>query len=112
MTWFRLFLLLALCLPSLADSSLDALHATLIEMRGKSPDSGGPRGATPSLTVVKHQLRDWVESRLKGLALRGDEGELGRRLNEELREASWSVTIALWTNHDVPSGRCWAFSRV
>ena len=87
MTRFRLFLLFALCLPSWADSGLDALHATLTEMRGKSPDSGGPRGATPALTVVKHQWRDWVESRLKSLALRGDEEELGSRLNAELREA-------------------------
>jgi len=87
MTWFRLFVLFALCLPILADSGLDSLRATLIGMRGKSPDSGGPRGATPALTVVKHQLRDWAESRLKSLALRGDEGELERQLNKELREA-------------------------
>jgi hypothetical protein len=39
------------------------------------------------LTAAKHQLRDWVESRLKGLTLRGDEGELERRLNAELRGA-------------------------
>jgi hypothetical protein len=84
---FRLFLQYAVCLPLLADSGLDAVRATLIGMRGKPPDSGGPRGATPALKVAKHQLRDWAESRLKDLALRGDEGELERRLNAELREA-------------------------
>ncbi len=84
---FRLLVLFAVSLPILADSGLDAARATLIGMRGRKPDSGGPRGATPALTMVKHQLRDWVESRLTGLALRGDEGELERRLNTELREA-------------------------
>ena len=39
------------------------------------------------LTIVKHELRDWVESRLATLPEQGDAGELERRLNSELREA-------------------------
>jgi hypothetical protein len=69
------------------DSPLDALRSSLIAMRGKPPDYGGPRGATPQLTVVKHQLRDWVESRLPSLSPSRDEGELQRTLNSELRAA-------------------------
>lgn len=57
-------------------------------LRGKSLASDAPRGATSRLTVAKHQLRDWVESRLKGLTLRGDERELERKLNGELRDAN------------------------
>ncbi len=56
-------------------------------MRGKEPDSGGPRGATPQLTVAKHQLRDWIETQLRSLPRGGDEGGIERKLNSELRDA-------------------------
>jgi len=39
------------------------------------------------LTTAKHQLRDWVESRLASLSGRGDEGEFERKLNAEIRKA-------------------------
>ena len=107
MSTFRLLIILAVCLPGFAaDTSLDALSSTLIGMRGKPVGSGGPRGATPQLTITKHQLRDWVESRLIALPERGDEGDLERKLNAELREARLSCGLAVtdqqpcpgWTN--------------
>jgi hypothetical protein len=80
-----LFVILALSRPSLADDMrLDPLRSSLMQMRGKPVNYGGLRGATPQLTVVKHQLRDWIESRLPGLSQRGDEGDLERKLNSEL----------------------------
>jgi len=83
----RLVILIALGWPSHADDArLEALRSTLIGMRGTHSGPGAPRGATPQLTVAKHQLRDWVESRLTALTLRGDEGEFERKLNSELRE--------------------------
>src|SRR5579859_1790632 len=86
-----LLIFLALCWPSLADDmQLDSLRSTLIGLRGKQPGPDAPRGATPQLTVAKHQLRDWVESRLDKFAQRGDVGEFERRLNSELREARLS----------------------
>ncbi len=88
MSSFRFFVLLAVCWPGLAeDTHLAALRSSLIAMRGKSPGSGAPRAATPQLTVAKHQLRDWVESRLATFTLRSDEGEFERSLNSELRQA-------------------------
>ena len=45
------------------------------------------RGATPELTVIKHKLRDWVESRLTPLAWDGGPEALARQLNEELKQA-------------------------
>ena len=42
------------------------------------------RDATPQLTVAKHQLRDWIESKLAGLGERGDEAALVRELNAAL----------------------------
>lgn len=85
----RLSLLaVALACAALArDPRLDALRLTLTSMRGKPPDATAPRGATPQLTIVKHELRDWMESRLATLPERGDVGELERRLNSELLEA-------------------------
>jgi hypothetical protein len=56
-------------------------------MRGKPRGFGGPRGATPALTIAKHQLRDWIESRLAALPVDGDGGELACQLNSELRGA-------------------------
>lgn len=70
-----------------ADAQIDALRASLLEMRKEPAKSSGPRGATPQLTIAKHQLRDWVESRLPALTERGDAGELERKLNSELRDA-------------------------
>jgi len=85
---FRLLVIFTFCWQSFASNTpLDALRLSLIAMRGKPPDYGGPRGATPQLTVAKHQLRDWVESRLPALPQGGDEGAFERRLNSELREA-------------------------
>ena len=90
MTQLRLLILFALCWPGLAADTaptLDALRLSLIGMRGIAPGSDVPRGATPQLTVAKHLLRDWVESRLPALPQSGDEGALERKLNAELRDA-------------------------
>ena len=81
-------LLLALCPAAFGeDVQLDALLTTLAPMRQNPLASGGPRGATSQLTVAKHQLRDWVESRLPAFDRRGDEGEFQGKLNSELHEA-------------------------
>ena len=90
MTQVRLLLLFALCWPGLAADTaptLDAVRSSLIGMRGNALGSNGPRGATPQLTVAKHLLRDWAESRLPALSQSGDEGALERKLNAELRDA-------------------------
>jgi hypothetical protein len=74
-------------LPLLADAGLTALRVSLDEMRKQLPDPRQPRGATPLLTVAKHQLRDWVESRLNDPTSRKDQMELQVKLNAELRAA-------------------------
>ena len=83
-----LLILLASCgLAFAADAQIDALSTSLLKLRLDPAHSAGPRGATPRMTVVKHRLRDWVESRLPALTERGDEGEFQRKLNSELHEA-------------------------
>jgi hypothetical protein len=66
---------------------LGGLKATLLSLRTGKASSGGVRGAGPQLSVAKHQLRNWVEARLRGLPPVGDEGALQVALNSELRAA-------------------------
>jgi hypothetical protein len=88
----RLFIFIALCVAAPgADLNLEALRSTLLPMRGKQPgEATGPRGATPQLTVAKHQLLDWLDSRLGSLSREVDSLELQRNLNIELRDAGLS----------------------
>ena len=60
------FVVLAgLCCTCVAatDPALDELKLSLVGLRAKADMPSKARGATPELTVLKHQLRDWVESR-------------------------------------------------
>jgi hypothetical protein len=68
-----------------ADPTLHDLRLTLESMRGKQLVGSRPRGAVPQLTTAKHQLRDWVDIRLKTFARDGDVGALERSLNSDLR---------------------------
>ncbi len=56
-------------------------------MRAPHSFPGVARGATPQLTVLKHQIRDWIESRLGELKWGGDAEGLAKRLNEALQDA-------------------------
>jgi hypothetical protein len=66
------------------DSPLSAIHQLLAPMRGVAHATEG-RGATPALTTVKHELRDWFEARLSTFGEEDDEQALIARLNEALR---------------------------
>jgi hypothetical protein len=61
------------------------MRSTIISLRPHAEENRATRGATPQLTVVKHQLRDWVESRLAQFPEQGDPGSLSEMLKEELR---------------------------
>lgn len=56
-------------------------------MRGRASGTAETRGASPQLTIAKHKLRDWVESRLAALKSRDDEAAFAGALNSELRNA-------------------------
>jgi hypothetical protein len=80
------FVLSCLAAPA-QDRPLAALRATLTSLRPHADEHRETRGATPELTVAKHQLRDWIESRLSRFAQNGDEDKLARDLADRLREA-------------------------
>jgi len=83
---------------ALADSSLDRIHVQLMQIRaahnGRAPiayhypgGGAGDRGATPALTDVKHELRDWIEARLRQFPHKDDPDSLAKALNAELDAA-------------------------
>jgi hypothetical protein len=46
------------------DPALLRIRQSLLPLRGQPPDLD-TRGARPEFTQIKHQLRDWLESRLQ-----------------------------------------------
>jgi hypothetical protein len=82
-------LLLLACGPSIfgETAALDKLRALLVPMRRHVREHVKTRGATPQLTVAKHQLRDWIESRLTSLTQTGEEAVLASQLNGEIKQA-------------------------
>jgi hypothetical protein len=64
-----------------------AMRTTLRQLRDQLDDHRPTSGATPELTVVKHQLRDWIESRLAGLPESADPVEFARAVNAGLAGA-------------------------
>lgn len=63
---------LVLLLQALQVAPPASLPATLRQLRDHLDEHRATFGATPELTAAKHQLRDWVESRLAGLTERAD----------------------------------------
>src|SRR3984885_7920648 len=77
---------------SAQDGQLDRLRATLVPLRAHandrlSSDHGDTRGATPALTVAKHRLRDWVETRLGKFPENGDADMLAAEFHAALTKA-------------------------
>ena len=68
------------------DVELGALHATLVSLHSQAMlKAKETRGATPDLTVAKHQLRDWIEKRLGSMKGDGDEKAFSVQINEALK---------------------------
>jgi len=71
-----------------AQAPPDPLRATIMALREQHPDAlREVRGATPLLTTAKHQLRDWIENRLKSFPADGNAEMLGESLNAALEGA-------------------------
>ena len=71
---------------------LSALQATLAPLREHandrmSNDHGETRGATPALTIAKHQLRGWIETHLAEFPQTGDIAGLTAELHAGLSGA-------------------------
>jgi len=87
---FLMVAAIAAGVASAQDAQLAALHKTLVELRSGTPADLDYEtlGATEKLTVAKHQLRDWIESRLVSLKDDGDTKALADRMNQALKAVS------------------------
>ena len=80
------YFLVLLAGPALAQS-LEALRTTLVALRPHHDELPDTRDATAQLTVVKHQLRDWIESHLVSFSPSGQDRTLLATLHAGLRDA-------------------------
>lgn len=69
------------------DALLGALRSNLLNLRNHSGDHLEVRGASPDLTLAKHQLRSWIEMHLNELHAADDPEALKVRLNELLKSS-------------------------
>jgi len=87
--------LLFVCTPVPA-ATIGGLQAIALKLRAQRKNPPGWRGESPLLTSLKHDLRDWVESRLAG-EIR-DPAAFASALNSELKRAGLIC----------PEDHCWA----
>jgi hypothetical protein len=83
-------LVLVFCMVAVAsaqDAQLTALHATLEALHERATEIAAQDRMIPELTVAKHQLRDWVESKLESLNENDPDKvkALEETINQELR---------------------------
>lgn len=69
------------------EPQLAALRSTIVPLREHANDNREIRGATKELTTAKHQLRDWIESRLAKFAQDGEQGALAEELHAGVRDS-------------------------
>jgi hypothetical protein len=68
------------------DAGLTALRSTLLPLRSRpANDNFETRGATAELTTAKHQLRDWIDSRLETFGQTDDVARLSVEIHDALR---------------------------
>ncbi|MEP7308365.1 MAG: hypothetical protein ABJA98_22915 [Acidobacteriota bacterium] len=82
-----LVFLLVLLLQAAPIDPLAGLPAALRQLRGHLDEHRPTFGATAELTAAKHQLRDWVESRLSGLGRTFDDRAFAEGLHTALGKA-------------------------
>ena len=82
-----LIVLLAIAFQTPPAAPLVNLRATLRQLVAELDRHRSTYGATPALTGAKHQLRDWIESRLAGLAPGFDTRTFAASVHDELRRA-------------------------
>jgi hypothetical protein len=69
------------------ESQLASLGKTLLSLRQYAGSHPGVRGGLPEVTTAKHQLREWIESRLASFPENGDEGALANDLLDAMGKA-------------------------
>jgi hypothetical protein len=82
------FAILSLCtLATAQQSQLASLSKTLLSLRQYAALHSPVRGGLSEVTTAKHQLRDWIESRLASFPENGDEGALASEFLDAMGKA-------------------------
>ena len=71
---------------SAGDAQLAALHSTLVSLRTHTDATLETAGASPELTVAKHQLRDWIETQLRTWNDVAELEAFSNQINEKLKK--------------------------
>jgi hypothetical protein len=74
-------------LAAAQESQLASLSKTLLSLRQYAGSHSGVRGGPPGVTKAKHQLREWIESRLASFPENGDEGALANDFLDAMAKA-------------------------
>jgi len=74
------------------DRQLQALHATLVALRARPVEAANFYGGAPELTTAKHQLRDWIETRLNEHKTFPKPKALQNELNAALKGVSVQIS--------------------
>ena len=69
------------------DTRLTDLRKTVLEIRQYANQHQEVRGGLPQVTVIKHQIRDWIEARLASFPQNGDAAMLAETLHHGLSQA-------------------------
>jgi hypothetical protein len=86
--YFALAGIFLLCVVAAAqDAQLAAISKTVLALRDYGKAHPNFRGAVPEVTVAKHQIRDWIESKLASFAEHGDELGLANDLQSPFSAA-------------------------
>src|SRR5579862_1242850 len=83
----KILALILYLLQPFQDSQLATIKNSLISLRERYDDNRATRGAAAELTTAKHQLRDWVESRLTKFAQDGDTAALTDQFHDAVKSA-------------------------
>lgn len=76
-----------LCAAATEDPQLAAVGKTVLSLRQYAQAHPDFRGANLDVTVAKHQIRDWIESRLASFPQNGDPATLSDYLHAGIESA-------------------------
>ena len=83
--WCGIFLLSSVA--SAQDPQFASVTETVLSLRNYAQSHPDTKGAIPDVTVAKHQIRDWIETRLAGFPRNGNGADLSNYFHEAINKA-------------------------
>ena len=99
----KLALIIALLFQVQPDASLVRARDTLRQLKSQLEAHQATLGAATELTTAKHQLRDWIDSRLAGQQETLDVRPSPKRCRLRFATPASSAMTATWTTSAMPT---------